>query len=117
MTENSRRKISQRLNFSLSDQLSMLLIFGKNAAARKENPNSLTFLVMDAVPIRGYKNGASCIHQKKLKEAILNKRNQLRSLNISDIQEADELFLQKRISQWSINDIWILVLSKEQEDF
>lgn len=55
---------------------------------------------------------------EEIKEAILNKRNQLRSLNISDIQEADETLSQeKEFLNGLSNDIWILVLSKEQEDF
>lgn len=55
---------------------------------------------------------------EEIKEAILNKRNQLRSLNISDTQEADETLSQeKEFLNGLSNDIWILVLSKEQEDF
>lgn len=42
----------------------------------------------------------------------------MRSLNISDIQEADETLSQeKEFLNGLSNDIWILVLSKEQEDF
>ena len=70
------------------------------------------------VPHSGLQNGVQLHSPEEIKEAILNKRNQLRSLNISDTQEADETLSQeKEFLNGLSNDIWILVLSKEQEDF
>ena len=55
---------------------------------------------------------------KQIKKAILNKRNQTRSLNISNTQEAEEALSQEKEFLDNLSkDIWILVLSKEQEDF
>ena len=55
---------------------------------------------------------------KEIKKAILNKRNQTRSLNISNTQEAEEALSQEKEFLDNLSkDIWILVLSKEQEDF
>ena len=46
------------------------------------------------------------------------KRNQTRSLNISNTQEAEEALSQEKEFLDNLSkDIWILVLSKEQEDF
>ena len=58
------------------------------------------------------------IDLKEIKKAILDKRNRLRSLNISDTQEAEKALSQEEEFLNSLSkDIWLLVLSKEQEDF
>ena len=55
---------------------------------------------------------------EEIKKAILDKRNRLRSLNISDTQEAEKALSQEEEFLNSLSkDIWLLVLSKEQEDF
>lgn len=95
------------------------LIFWQNATwPEKKIRNSLTFFYGSPGLHLGLQNGTSCIHQKKSRKQSLDKRNRLRSLNISDTQEAEKALSQEEEFLNSLSkDIWLLVLSKEQEDF
>ena len=92
------------------------LIFWQNATwPEKKIRNSLTFFY--GSPFRVTKRNQ--LHSpEEIKKAILDKRNRLRSLNISDTQEAEKALSQEEEFLNSLSkDIWLLVLSKEQEDF
>lgn len=86
--------------------------------ARKEDPKFAdVFLWITWSPF-GVTKWDQLRSPKEIKKAILNKRNQTRSLNISNTQEAEEALSQEKEFLDNLSkDIWILVLSKEQEDF
>ena len=104
---------------SASDQSSMFTDFlAKCYVARKEDPKFTdVFLWITWSPFRVTKWNQ--LHSpEEIKKAILDKRNRLRSLNISDTQEAEKALSQEEEFLNSLSkDIWLLVLSKEQEDF
>ena len=101
---------------SASDQSSMFTDFlAKCYVARKEDPKFTdVFLWITWSPFRVTKWNQ--LHSpEEIKKAILDK---LRSLNISDTQEAEKALSQEEEFLNSLSkDIWLLVLSKEQEDF
>ena len=104
---------------SASDQLSMFTDFlAKCYVVRKEDPKFAdVFLWITWSPF-GVTKWDQLRSPKEIKKAILNKRNQTRSLNISNTQEAEEALSQEKEFLDNLSkDIWILVLSKEQEDF
>lgn len=121
-TKPEKEKISsQRLRTTpapVTNRPCSLTFLAKCYVARKEDPKFTdVFLWITWSPFRVTKWNQ--LHSpEEIKKAILDKRNRLRSLNISDTQEAEKALSQEEEFLNSLSkDIWLLVLSKEQEDF